>query len=370
MKVAILTQPLHNNYGGILQNFALQFVLKELGFDPVTLDVSYAQPHWSFRERFVKFVWRLIKKLCGDTNILFCDVKKQWVFMNHPGVEQVKFIENHIKTLHFENKLDGSFCSKYRMDAFIVGSDQVWRPRFSPNILNYFLDFTHGESVRRVSYAASFGIDQWEGSALETVDVLPLIRQFDAISVREKSGIKLCRNVFGVYSDLVLDPTLLVDKRVYEELLFNMKPSSIPYLAIYVLDCSKAVKKLVNRICREKNLRPLYLGSKDKKGYPSVESWLQGIFCSDYVLTDSFHGTVFSIVGHKPFTTLLNSGRGATRFESLLGELGLMERLVIDDRCAIISTAIDYFAVDKKLADLKEKSICYLKRNLNGRDNP
>lgn len=367
MRIAILTQPLHNNYGGILQNYALQVVLKGLGHDPVTLDLSYNKPNWPFYVRVIKFVWRFVKRLFGDKSILFSDLERQWVFMNRPGKNQKRFVQAYIDSLHFVDKLNDNFCSEYAFDAFIVGSDQVWRPRFSPYLPNYFLDFTQGAKVKRLSYAASFGTDKWEGTAAETVQMIPWVQQFDAVSVREKSGVSLCWNTFGVRAQCVLDPTLLVNKNEYVSLLTSeINTMRSPYLAVYVLDDSKSIRCLVKKVCKKLNLKAVYLGVKSKKGFPSIESWISGIFNSNYVLTDSFHGTVFSIIAHKPFTTVINSGRGASRFESLLGDLGLMDRLTSAGNPTISDYSVDYSTVDAKLVELKEQSLNFLKHNLDG----
>lgn len=367
MKIAILTQPLHNNYGGILQNYALQVVLKKLGHDPTTLDIAYKQPEWPFHIRVSKFVWRLIKKIFGDQSILFCDIKRQWLFLNRPGREQSRFIQTYLNVLHFDERLSESVCDCFHYDAYIVGSDQVWRPRFSPYLMNYFLDFTRKRDVLRLSYAASFGTDCWEGVASDIDDIIPLMKEFNAISVREESGVSICRNTFGIDAHCVLDPTLLLSRDQYSLLFpYQEKAQSASYLAVYILDWSKATEHLVKRVCNEKRLTPLYIGKLNRHGFPSIESWLSGIFNSDYVLTDSFHGTVFSIIAHKQFITVTNPGRGSSRFESLLGRIGLLSRLTDNKHCSSINEMIDYQVVEEKLSRLKEESMSFLKKNLNG----
>lgn len=370
MKIAILTQPLHNNYGGLLQNFALQNILKQLGHVPVTIDIPYTLPKWPFHIRILKYVWRLIKKVHGDRSILFCDLKRQWKFMNHPGKEQMRFINSYINRMCVIGGLNKVFCDQNKFDAYIVGSDQVWRPRFSPCFLNFFLDFTEGIKVKRISYAASFGTDKWEGEPYLTPQITALINNFDAISVREKSGIELCKSLFGAEAQWVLDPTLLLHKDVYDELLSNCeRPIDKSYLAIYALDINSTIDTMIKTICKERNLIPLYIGQRSSKGFPSIESWLKGIFCSDYVLTDSFHGTVFSIMAHRPFTTVVNSGRGASRLESLLGVLGLMDRLSVNGNCFMVNKTIDYNSVDKRLVIYQKNSMQFLKQSLNGEYN-
>lgn len=366
MRIGILTQPLHNNYGGILQNYAMQTVLKRLGHEPVTLNVQYPEKHIAPTTRVVKFFWRLFKRLRGDRKILFCDLKKHFEFINRPGKEQKRFIDANINQITFTSHLTADFCKNNDYSAFVVGSDQVWRPRFSPYIPNFFLDFTEGTDVKRISYAASFGTDSWEGTPEETPRLAELARKFDAVSVREKSGVKVCKDTFGVDATWVLDPTMLLKQADYEKLLKGTKASEGRYAAIYVLDITPQIDRIIKTICKKKNLKPLYLGVPTKKGYPSIESWLSGIFNSEFVITDSFHGTVFSILSHKPFATVVNAGRGASRFESLLGSLGLINRLVSDD-CSVMDEHIDYDKVDAQLDQYRESSLNFLKQALNGK---
>ena len=99
---------------------------------------------------------------------------------------------------------------QFHFDAFVVGSDQVWRPRYNAYIPNLFLDFTEGMSVKRIAYAASFGTDQWEFSAEQTTISSFLAKKFDIVSVREASGIQLCKQNLGVDAIQVLDPSLLL----------------------------------------------------------------------------------------------------------------------------------------------------------------
>lgn len=364
MKIGILTQPLHNNYGGILQNYALQTVLKQLGYEPVTINVQYPEKQIPFSTRAIKFIWRIFKKLRGDRRFLFCDLKRHYEFVNRPGIEQKRFIDAYINQISYNEPLTSEFCKRNIYDAFVVGSDQVWRPGFSPFISNYFLDFTKGFDVQRISYAASFGTDSWEGTPIETSRLAELARKFNSISVREKSGKEVCKKVFNVDATWVLDPTLLLKKEDYEQ-LFTSPAKKEKYVAIYVLDMTHQIDSIIKTICKEKNLKPVYLGVPTKKGYPSIESWLSGIFCSEFVVTDSFHGTVFSILSHKPFATVVNVGRGATRFDSLLGSLGLLDRLVTND-CSVINVPVDYDNVEELLKEYRVSSLNFLKQALNG----
>lgn len=364
MKVGILTQPLHNNYGGILQNYALQTVLKRIGCDPITIDIQYATPSMPPFLRVAKMIWRFLKKMRGDKSVLFCDVVSQTRFLNTSQKEQSRFIKRYIQREVSLIKLDKNFLDGKGYQALIVGSDQVWRPRFSPYIANYFLDFTEGHDVLKLSYAASFGTDTWEGTTDETPRLAELACKFDAISVREKSGIEVCKNVFDVSATWVLDPTLLLTKNDYQQAL-SIPDKTEKTLAVYVLDITPKIEYMIDKISKEKKIKVNIIGRPTTKGFPSIESWLSGIFNCDYVLTDSFHGTVFSILAHKPFITIVNTGRGASRFESLLGALDLLDHLVIDDCTKVLNKRINFDEVEAQLAIYRQHSMHFLTKALH-----
>ena len=106
---------------------------------------------------------------------------------------------------------------RYEYDAYVVGSDQVWRPNYNPFMKAMFLGITEREDVKRIAYAASFGTSKWEFSPQMTSECAVLAKKFDMITVREKSGVDLCREYFGVEATWVLDPTMLLNREDYEK---------------------------------------------------------------------------------------------------------------------------------------------------------
>ena len=365
MRIGILTQPLHNNYGGLLQNYALQETLKKMGHTVVTLDIRHKSFKLNPIVRAIKFFARTLKKIKGDRNILFFDVVRQMNFYNKPHKAQKEFIDKYLVIESFSKPLDKKFWDSHELDALVVGSDQVWRHRFSPYILNYFLDFAEGKNnLKRMSYAASFGVDYWDGGKELVAPIRFLLQQFDAISVREESGIEICRTTFGNDAKLVLDPTLLLTAEDYKRILPECQNSSVKTCAVYILDPTIDQIRRVNEICHDKGLTVRFIGRPNRKGFPSIESWLSEIFSADYVITDSFHGTVFSILAHKRFTTIVNSSRGAARFDTLLTMLGLKERMVTDDSILINDMQIDYEKVETILAEHRKSSYEFLTSSL------
>ena len=379
MKLGIFTQPLHNNYGGLLQCFALQAVLKRMGHDAVVVRRDCASRDYSFYHKSIRFNKNIIRVCIGRRwakNITL----EQW---NHIGqyTHQYfvkKYIQPHTELLVTNSELK-SYISKNHFDGYVVGSDQVWRPQYSPCITNYFLDFAENADVRRVAYAASFGVDEWEFSADITPRCAQLAQKFDAVSVREASAVGLCNEYLGVDALHVLDPTMLLEKEDYIAVVEAEKePKSAGNLFCYVLD--KAVEKdeAIARVADSLHLQPFTCMPSlnasfdnlkkdiDACVFPPVTRWLRGFMDADMVITDSFHGCAFSIIFNKPFWVIGNVARGMARFHSLLSIFGLESRLLDVNNLANVDwqSPIDWDKVNAIKHNWQEKSREFLKRNL------
>ena len=329
MRICILTQPLHTNYGGLLQTYALQTVLKRMGHEVWTED----------RKRGLSFIGKiklLIKRVIKYRGIYYPTKKHEQVIFQNTDL----FIRKYITTTEpISTSTKEEFC-KYHFDAYIVGSDQVWRPTYSPYLPNYFLDFTVGQNVKRLAYAASFGTPDWKFTPEQTQKCAVLAKDFDAISVREDSGVELCRKYLGVDAVHLLDPTMLLDKEDYIHLVEQEQtPASGKKLMVYVLDHSEEKQAIIGKVSQILDLSPNIVMPRDefeKVGakkikeciFPAVTDWLRGFMDAEYVVTDSFHGTVFSILFNKPFIVVANQERGMARVTSLLKKFGLENRLV------------------------------------------
>ena len=308
----ILTQALLNNYGCLLQNYALQKVLKNMGCDVLTVD---------FRQKnyYVPLIPVLINRaLAKILNLFGFRLNKKTIPRFQKRKPQLDlFVKENIKLSNPVSKYSAKIIRKYRAQAFVVGSDQVWRPKFNHYLEDMYLQFTNDHSVKRIAYAASFGVDEWEYTAEQTRGCSALAKKFDSISVREESGVKLCKEHLGVDAAWVLDPTLLLDKSDYLDLCKDIPEPSEKHLAAYVLGMNEDVQRTCEKIANEKGLI-LKVFSADSKVSLSVPEWLAMFRDASYVVTDSFHGTVFSIIFGKEFKCIYNEVRGAARFESLL----------------------------------------------------
>lgn len=353
MRIGIVTQPLEMNYGGILQNWALQQVLKDMGHDPITIDAyeRFSTPHYIFN-----YMRATLKRMIG---------KKASMPRRYHGATRSevmgRFIEQNIVKTHVMWHYKRGVVKRYALDAIIVGSDQVWRaPYCGEHLEDMFLRFTAGLPLKRVAYAASFGVDKWEYTPEQTAACAAWAQQMDAISVREISGVDFCRVHLGVGAKCVLDPTALLSAEDYNVIIDHEWDSDEPYLAVYCLDIRKAKEDFFNKLAAERGLKVRYF-SAGWKAQLSIPQWLSIFMNASFVVTDSFHGTVFSILFGKEFYNLCSPKRGLTRVSNLLSALGLEKRHLSDtDPEEPVDCSIDWDDVHVRLDSLRHDSLEFL----------
>ncbi|MEG2340932.1 MAG: polysaccharide pyruvyl transferase family protein [Odoribacter sp.] len=379
MKIGILTQPLHTNYGGILQAYALQTYLKKLGCEVWLINRVEKVP--GFLSRLFIFAKRIVKKyvlMRKNVHLIYSYEREVEIPRKIMSQNTQLFINRYIspctdqihRSSDFKKLLDVSY------DAFIVGSDQVWRPCYSPCLFNYFFNFLPlNFRGKRMAYAASFGVDEWELSKFQTKRCGKLLRRFDAVSVREESGVDLCKKKFGVSVVHLLDPTMLLTPCDYLQLLSDKK-NQTKKLLVYMLDMTEGKKQLIERVAVKFGLTPFYVNTKTEDASvslqeriaPPVENWLRGFRDATYVVTDSFHGCVFSILFNVPFIVYGNKDRGIARFDSLLKMFCLRERMILDIKELVedkLDKPVDWVSVDRILNKQRELSKDFLMRNLH-----
>lgn len=358
MKINILTQPLFCNYGGILQNYALQTVLRRMGHEPLTVNVpprrGSALPLW---KDLAHGAVNMIRRVRGTYQHPFMRPSVFARKEHELSFVQRDFVSRHINTVDATGPFTSEICREYPADAWIVGSDQIWRPWCSPYIRNCFFDFIADNSVRRIAYATSFGTDRWEISPEVTAAVRPLAARFDAISVRESSGVVLCLDNLGVEAVQVLDPTLLLSADDYLTLTTDTEIPAGKYIASYVLDIDAAKQKLIKADGKKAGMAVCRVGLMHRHGFDSIESWLATIAGADRVITDSFHGTVFSVIFGRPVKIMTNNTRGNARLDSLVATLGLEPGA--DGFCHITDS------VRARLGQMQDRSLSFLKKALN-----
>lgn len=365
MRIGVLTLPLHVNYGGILQAYALQKVLQDMGHDVVLLD-SYPQcpKLHPFPIQQLFYLKRLIVNMFVPKKAIPLFYEKEEIprFLKKEHIRM--FYRRHVNHMNFGYNVK---LNPDDFDALIVGSDQIWRPVYHNDITFAYLSFAkEWNHVRRIAYAVSFGTDLWEYTEKQTVACRRLSQLFDAISVREQSGITLCEKHLGITPVLALDPTLLVNPKHY---INHVKCVEIefpsPMCLSYVLDETEEKNKILHEIVNSLQYKIVeYKAIEDPRNnsVPSVEQWLKAFYESEFIFTDSFHGCIFSIIFNKPFVVYGNVKRGLERFRSLLALFALEDRLVttIDEAIKVIKCTIDWNLVNDRLVEWRQKSYDFL----------
>lgn len=374
MKVAILTLPLRNyNYGGILQCYALQTALHKLGHEVIVIDkgpnkdnpIIASLKH--IKHLFLIYIIHDKGRIEYDKYLKSRDKRLKDFLTRNINLQE--FIEKNIclsERLQSKKEIN-NLISVNNINYIIIGSDQVWRPDYTPNILDYFGVFLSKKNdIPIIAYAASFGIDsscKFNKHILNKCE--KLLKRFKAISVRETSGIEICRNDFHVSAIQMPDPTLLLSKEEYRQLYSNSETIPISgKLLIYILDPNDTLKEEIEKFSKRHNMPTFWIPTSPTDTKISIEQWLRYFDEAEFVITDSFHGCLFSIKFGKPFYTIGNTQRGADRFKSILGELGLLQNLIeAKDLCTanIIQSNINY----KKLEEMNTRAIKYINSNIS-----
>lgn len=378
MRVGILTLPLHTNYGGILQAYALQTVLERMGHEVDVIDAPLRLVHLSRKRRILSFSKRFFQHYIQGKKYISLDrIKTEYKKSKASRVLTDQFIKKYVHQRVLDSLND---IKSTDYDAIVVGSDQIWRTSYGnkweeQKADDVFLGFTKGWNIKRIAYAPSFGIDHVEIQSKDIQSCIDALKLFNAVSVREESGVRICKQTFGVDAVWLPDPTLLLSREDYTKIVNDytsgINTDSRGYLLSYILNDTPEKSAIRNMISREKGLEINITNKADnwKEGQPiipqpPVENWLQAFENCDYVVTDSFHACVFSIIFNKQFTVIPNKGRGIDRFDSLLKMFGLEDRLVnspseyknIDD--------IDYERVNVILRQNRERAMRFLTDSL------
>ncbi len=373
-KVAILTLPLHINFGGNLQAFALFAVLKDLGYDVDLLNIQNEKTKlFGF---FLNVCKQFIKSyiLFKPVSYLFLEKEKELIYKNHSN-----FISKYLKksNIIYDKHSFKSVIAEEKYDAVIVGSDQVWRKDYVKNIETYFLNDVENLETKKIAYAASFGVEEWQFNFDETSRLKKLIHQFQYISVREDTAVKLCKDNLDIDVEHVLDPTLLLEKNTYKKLLSNKKSENYGKVFAYILDENEEKISFVNKVSElllkknfsikiKENKDRVFINNINEYCVPDIEDWLKAFDDASFIITDSFHGVAFSIIFNKPFIAIVNNKRGSTRFNSMLNLFGLNERAFKDtwseaEIMQVVFSEIDYHKINKKISDYRYNIINKLK---------
>lgn len=317
-----------NNYGATLTGYALQRYLLDKGLDCRLLSIS---PQRAMRNKN-SFVRKFAEK-----NL---------------------YITQHVKNQRALSKLNQS------AEIFIVGSDQIFKAHCMKKYFNQFLLPYTDFSKRRIAFSASFGKDSFDADDRDKYIISKYLKRFDGISVREDSGVNICKNDFGIEAVHILDPVFLVDREQFLKFVDKNCEKYKDKLVCMVLDSSKDFRQAIDRLSKELNTEVINILGKNL----SIEEFLTAIYTSKYFLTDSFHGTCFAILFHKNFITLKNEDRGKARFDSLVNTFNMEECFVrtINELSSFkFNQNHDWEKVEEKISSEKQKADNWLAKILS-----
>lgn len=357
MKIGILTFHSAVNYGGVLQAYALQEEIKKIGGVPEIVD--YKTPYFAKRYSPVYIPSFSLKKIAYALLDMPNVISKNRKFKRFSN----KFLK--LSERAYDRITIKSACGDYQ--KFIVGSDQVWNLQLTDNDTTYLLDFCDDNS-KKYSYAASFGSSRLDSGAISVFQ--DKLLGFQAVSVREESAKHNADAMLsGKEARVDIDPTMFLSSGEWEKCCVAPNINE-KYIVVYKLNQSQAFD-CAKKLSEATGLKVVVLQAQLKgvpygficKRKPSPEEFLGWIKHSEYVVTDSFHGTAFSIIFHKKFMTLPDKrpDNRNTRIENLLKLASLENRMGNGDSCELIHNEIDYKNTDARIRAVRAGSERYLK---------
>lgn len=354
-KIGILTFHRAINYGASLQTFALMTVIKGIGnFEVCQLDTE--QPYITDGSKLFNIrKQNLIRSLIGS--IIRFPAK---------AIRNYKFNKFWEKRLNFSKPVFGDFISE-QIDYIIVGSDQVWNFDIIGDDLRFFLDINTKEaSFKKISYAASIGKSKLNRKEEEILQ--NHLADFNSISVREKSAQKLLHEL-NIDSEVVLDPTLLLNKNEWLSLFNNSNKIKNRYILVYTLEKNELVDQVVHYYKKELNIsQVVYISSSINlhkiSNTFSPEDFIELFNGAEFIITNSFHGTAFSVNFSKNFVTIPHKTRNS-RMIDFLKMVNLNEQIIYKlTDLEVAAKDINYTDINVILETERLKSIDYLRKAL------
>lgn len=387
-KVGIVSCYFIHSYGSMLQAYATQKALTNLGYQNETINVSDFLPDLRkkqygyilksgissdiFRSRVVRGIALIRKKIMKtsyDKNIAVRDHRFDEFYEKFINLSEGGTLEN----------LAGE-C-KERYSSILLGSDQLWLPQ---NIAADYYTLRFAEAVNKVTYATSFGVSELPENIIENAK--DFLSKIDSISVREQTGQRIVKELTGREVPILCDPTLLLTAAEWLEIQAKDPIVSEPYIFCYYFaesmherEKAKELAKLTG--CKLVCIPHLNYRIKGDDEYADIkiynigpEDWVNLVRNARYVCTDSYHGTVFSIIYNKDFFIFREGSKPdpmkyqstSSRFESLLNAFDLKDRILYGnvDLEKILSSHIDYSKAEKTLGELRQQAVDFLLSNL------
>lgn len=362
MKVGILTFPNSISYGACMQMLALYSAVERLGYDVEVINYHNSfmrdEKHIGSQEvGFVSYFKKQIRKVAHKS-----------LYNSFKSFEE-KNIRFYPEKAFYDTKQFKTISSRY--DAIICGSDQVWNPNITDSDLSYFLDFCSLDT-RRISYAPSFGIVTLPEDF--STKVSSELLKFYAVSVREEAGKKIVEQLTSKSAELVLDPTFLVDSGFWSD-VEKMHPLGYgEYILYFTVSHSDALFKKCVSFSTENNMRMVVIGGNAIKNLKNKNpllqyatdtkpgEWLYLLRNARYIVTNSFHGTAFSLINKKDFFVEYPTS-AVSRLQQIICDLNLESR-VVNNSEKFIFDSINYDDVFKVLSQKRKQSLCFLENSL------
>lgn len=367
-KVGIIT--FHNSYncGSMLESYAMQKIVEKCNKKAEIVNFS------SKGQKELYGVW-------NKNNSLKNIIKNILVV---PAIGKVKI--NNEKYENFKNEnfnlsKEYSVMSEIKEDDYsivIAGSDQIWNITIQDHDDSYFLPWV--KNAKRVAYAPSFGAKKISDNTDNIDKYKKYLNNFDALSVRENNGQEWIKEMIGKEVPVLLDPTLLLDRKDYEEIENKDIEIEDKYIFFYSPSFDRNICKFVKRIADKYGLKVITWSTKsyyfkmvksfgfELPEYEDPSVYLNLIKNAELVMTTSYHGTIFSTIYRKKFITIKNGGMYGNddRVKTLLSQLGMEDRLIpfVFDESYNYLQDINYEKYDKQLPDLRERSLKYIKENI------
>jgi hypothetical protein len=320
MKIGIITFHWATNYGAILQAYALQTYLENLGHE--VWIINYKPKHYELTYKKIFTNLYLLYDLKGSLQ----QIRKEKI-LDKFRKQKLNLTERYYSTEELQN-------NPPKFDIYISGSDQILNPSFTLNgdkkpSSAYYLNFGN-DRIKRYGYAVSFGCVNYPINAKLLAE--PLLQKFDFITVRENSGINILKSMNYFKTEVVPDPTLLIDSSEYTKLIEYDHNSGKTYNYVYIL------RNFIFR--NELNKYVKNIKYADKNEY-SVSKWLSNIKNAEFVVTNSYHGVIFCLHFEVPFIVVLETKENVgmnDRFYTLLQQLELVDRIISHEELVQIPT--------------------------------
>ena len=358
---ATVTWVTYRNIGTCLQAYALQRAIKDLGFDNMVIDDASVIASFP-RKRFSPL--RLLRSIpfLAPSRSAFKKCRRQTEYELEDFKRKYMSIDSGWKSRE-------DLSSRY--EVFVAGSDQIWSPTSHFDDF-YYLGFTDRP---KIAYAPSFGTSLYPDSMVPLVR--PYLDKFSRLSVREARGAEILKEKFDMDAQVTADPTILLDRGRWDILTQEKSPYERPYALCYFLTYNKAYISFAREYCHERGLdMKVVVTSHDfvRRGFDEVVTGPQGLLNflkhADMVFTDSFHGTIFSLIFERQFIPFRRFRDDSplsqnSRMENLLSRTGLADRFMDEASLPMRFVPVEFGRVRQEISRMREESLKYLSDSLN-----